>query len=217
MLTVTISRQFGSGGWTLGERLCQKFGYRLVNESAIDEMARREKVSPNWLSAIEKEAGSSFLSMISNMVSSGIFYRTPCAPGEDMERRKYVDFLTRVMTPLANQGGFVIVGRGAQFILKGHPKVIHVMLVGDFQKRVRFVADRFGFPLAEAEEIVREKERQRAALATNIFETNIEDTSLYHIVLNTSLLPFEWAVETVSTLLTLRTEQERGVSTAAPT
>jgi cytidylate kinase len=49
MAVVTISRQFGAGGRTLAERLCERFGFHLVDEYAIDEMARKAKMSGDWL------------------------------------------------------------------------------------------------------------------------------------------------------------------------
>ena len=52
----------------------------------------------------------------------------------------------------------------------------------------------------EAEKIIKEKEGQREAVASKIFGSSIDDPKLYHIVLNTSLIPFDWAVETAGDL-----------------
>jgi len=72
MAAITISRQFGAGGRTLGERLCHRFGFHLVDEFVIDELARKAKVKGDWLTAMEKEASSTLLSLLSNIVSSGL-------------------------------------------------------------------------------------------------------------------------------------------------
>ena len=211
MAVVTISRQFGAGGWTLGERLSKKFGFHLVDKAVIDEIARREKMTPGWLDAIEKEASSKILDVLSKFVSSGIFYKAPGGQeGQEFQRKKYVDFLDRVMKPMAEKGGYVIVGRGAQFVLRRHPNVIHVMLVGEFEKRVDFLIDHYKLSRSDAENMVREREKQRAALATNVFDSDIDDPSLYDIVLNTCKISFDWAVEAVSSLLELQIRQEEG-------
>jgi hypothetical protein len=73
MALVTISRRFGAGGHTLGEKLCERFGFHLVDELAIDKLALEHKLSPNWLSTIEKEASSTLLSILSSIVSRGPF------------------------------------------------------------------------------------------------------------------------------------------------
>jgi len=200
MAVVTISRQFGAGGRSLGEKLCERFGFHLVDEHVIDELARKAKVKGDWLTAMEKEASSTILGLISEIYSRGIFYKGPAAPGEGFERKKYITFLTRIMTSMVDEGGYVLLGRGAQLVLKDHPKVFHVLLVADYEDRVKFMVERYSLPRPEAEKIIKEKERQRAAVAANIFGANIDDPGLYHIVLNTSRLPFDWAVDEVTGL-----------------
>jgi cytidylate kinase len=200
MAVITISRQFGAGGRTLGEKLCERFGFHLVDEHVIEELASKAKVKGDWLTAIEKEASSTILGFISEILSSGILYKGPAAPGEGFERKRYVAFLDKIMTSMANEGGYVLLGRGAQLVLKDHPKVFHVLLVADYEDRVKFMVERYSLPGPEAEKIIKEKERQRAAVAANIFGANIDDPGLYHIVLNTSRLPFDWAVDEVTGL-----------------
>jgi cytidylate kinase len=201
MAVITISRQFGSGGWSLAKRLCERFGFELITEEVIDSLARKEKVSPDWLRAVEKEACSKLLSAISSVAATGLFYRSPAAEGQGDERKRYIDFLTRVMGAMADRGGYVLVGRGAQFILRGHPKAVHVMLAGEYEDRVQFLIKTYRISRSEAEDSIKEKERQRASVASRIFETEVNDPKLYHVTLNTSLVPFEWAVETVADLV----------------
>lgn len=195
MNTVTISRHFGAGGHTLGERLCERFGFQLVDEPVINELAHKAKVSPGWLSAMEKEASSTLLSMLSSFVSGGLFYKRAGSPPEMGERQKYIDFLTQTFTTMANKGGYVIVGRGAQFILKGHPKAVHVLLVADYERRIEFLVGHHNISRSEAVSMIRARERQRAAVASRLFKSNLDDLGLYHMVLNTSLMPYEWAIE----------------------
>ncbi|MCU0596579.1 MAG: cytidylate kinase-like family protein [Desulfobacterota bacterium] len=196
MAAITISRQFGAGGRSLGERLCERFGFHLVDEFAIDEIARKAKVSGDWLTAMEKEASSTLLGLLSGIVSHGLLYRNPAAPDKEFERKKYIDFLRRLMVRMANEGGYVLLGRGAQFVLHKHPKAFHILLVAEHEDRVNFMVKRYALSEDEAEKIIKEKEGQRAAVATNIFGAEIDDPKLYHLVLNMSLMPFDWAVET---------------------
>jgi cytidylate kinase len=161
----------------------------------IDELARKAKVKGDWLTAMEKEASSTLLRLISSIVSSGLIYRTPTAPGEDFERKKYKDFLRRVMTTMANEGGYVLLGRGAQIVLQDHPKVLRILLVAEYEDRVKFMVQRYHLSGEEAKKIIKEKETQRAAVATNIFGTDIDDPKLYHLALNMSRMPFDWAVD----------------------
>jgi len=121
--------------------------------------------------------------------------KTPAAPGEEFERQKYKDFLRRIMSAMANEGGYVLLGRGAQFVLRKHPKVFRILLVAEYEDRVKFMVQRYHLSVDEANKIIKEKETQRTAVATKIFGADIDDPKLYHIVLNTSLIPFDWAVD----------------------
>ena len=202
MAVVTISRHFGAGGHTLGQMLCERFDFRLADASVVDRLARNAKLSPDWLNAMEKEASSPLLSMISTLVSGGIFFKHPGSPAEKDDRQKYIAFLTQIFTAMANEGGYVIVGRGAQFVLKGHPKAIHVLLVADYESRVSFLMGQHKISRSDAEKTIRAREKERTALASRLFEENIDDASLYQIVLNTGTMPYDWVVDTVSELVT---------------
>jgi cytidylate kinase len=208
MAVVTISRHFGAGGHTLGQMLCERFDFRLADASVVDRLARNAKLSPDWLNAMEKEASSPLLSMISTLVSRGIFYKHPGSPAEKDDRQKYVAFLARIFSAMANEGGYVIVGRGAQFVLKGHPKAIHVLLVADYESRVSFLTGHHKISRSEAERMIRAREKERTALASRLFDADMDDASLYHVVLNTGTMPYDWVVDTVSELVKRFMERE---------
>jgi cytidylate kinase len=109
---------------------------------------------------------------------------------------------------MAKEGGYVIVGRGAQFILKGHPNVLHVLLVADNRSRIEFLVGHHEISRSEAVKQIRTKQRERAAVASRLFKSCIDDLSLYHTVLNTGLMPYEWAVETVCQVVNRFIERE---------
>lgn len=209
MAVLTITRQFGAGAALLGEKICEKIGFHMVDENIINEVARKEKISTNWLDAIEKESASNALYLLSSIVSKGFFYRTPGIPADESERKRYLDILNRIMKEMADKGGFVIIGRGAQFILKDHPKAIHVLLVNEYEKRIRMVSENLKVSRAEAVALIRDKEKQRAHLATNIFKKDIDDPIHYHMVLNAGKIPLEWAVDMLSSMIENQVRQEK--------
>ena len=69
MAVITISRQIGAGGWTLGKRLSKRLGYRYVNEGMIIEVARKVGVSSGDVRAFEKEGATKLMRLIDRMVS----------------------------------------------------------------------------------------------------------------------------------------------------
>jgi cytidylate kinase len=134
------------------------------------------------------------------MFSHGSRYLTPASPGEGFERKKYIAFLNRIMTTMAWEGGYVLLGRGSQLVLKDHPKAFHILLVAEYEHRLRFMMEHYQLDEPQARKLIKEKERQRASVGTNIFETDINDPKLYHLILNTSRIPMDWAVDSVGDL-----------------
>jgi cytidylate kinase len=212
MICVTISRHFGAGGHSLAEKLCERFGFHLVDDSVVEKLAIKHKLSPNWLNTVEKEASSTLLSILSSTVSRGLFYRTPGSMPERDERKKYISFLADIFKAMATGGGYVIVGRGAQFILKGHPRTIHVLLVAEYESRVDFLVTHHQLSRSEAASMIRDREKKRTTMASCLFNADIDDPSLYHIVLNTSLIPYECVLEAVSGLVNRFIERQSSPS-----
>ena len=58
MSVITIARQFGAGGKTLGELVAKRLGYMLVDEEIVEMVAQEANVSTDWVDSIAREAGS---------------------------------------------------------------------------------------------------------------------------------------------------------------
>ena len=69
MAVITISRQFGAGGKTLGKRVAEKLGYPMIDNEIINKVAEMAKVSDDWVHSIEQEAGGKMMNFISKLVN----------------------------------------------------------------------------------------------------------------------------------------------------
>ncbi len=58
MSVITIARQFGAGGKTLGSEVAQKLGYTLIDEQIVEMVALEADVSPEWVDSIAQQAGT---------------------------------------------------------------------------------------------------------------------------------------------------------------
>jgi cytidylate kinase len=85
--------------------------------------------------------------------------------------------------------------------LKGAPNVVSVLLVGERKDRIQFMIDHYKMDYAKAERMVARHEKRRARFMTNFGHLNPDDPSLYHMVLNTSLLSLEIARDQICDLL----------------
>ena len=139
MGVITISRQFGAGGLTLGKMISQKTGYTLFDKEILEMIAQKANVSMDWVKSMEKEAGGKFQKILSGLVSKSLVERILSDDHGYIDEEIYVKLLYRIMTKIADDGNAVIVGRGSQYLLKSRADVISILLVADKDDRVAFI------------------------------------------------------------------------------
>ena len=109
----------------------------------------------------------------------------------------YLELTRAVILEYAQQGDAVIVGRGAQMILRRRPGVLHVQVVGKFEDRVHNIVEREGVKWREAAHRLRQADEERAGYLRRFYGVDWLDPGLYDVVLNTDQIPDETAVEMI--------------------
>ena len=201
MPVLTVSRQFGAGGRTLGKLVAEKMGIALVDENIVQMIAERAKVSQNWVRSIEKEAGGSLLKFISYLVPKRYVAQILDDTRGYMDEEVYVNTLYEVIHELAKEGDCVIVGRGGQYILRDNPNAAHVLLVSDMEHRINFMMEHYRLREDQAKTVVRVREKRRVNLYRKFGKEDYNDPHLYDMVLDMSKLPMDRAVDLVCGLL----------------
>jgi cytidylate kinase len=98
---------------------------------------------------------------------------------------------------LARLGNVILIGRGAGVITRRLANVFHVRLVGSLQKRVAYLQEVRRLTPKEALETVQREDLGRQRYLKKYFHQDIEDPLLYHLVINTDLVPYEQAAELI--------------------
>lgn len=201
MAVLSISRQFGAGGKTLGEKVAQNLGYQFVDESLMQKVAEEANVSLRWVEGVEREAGGYLMRFLSTVVPSSFIDRHLGDSGQDFDEKRYVTFLGKVVEDLAEENNVVFLGRGSQFILADHPDTVRVMLVAERHDRIKFMQEHYSLNREKAESVVNREARKRERFLRNFHQGDPNDPSLYHLVLNTSLLNLEAVEEQICELV----------------
>jgi len=201
MAVLTISRQFGAGGITLGKMIADKLGYTFADTEIIQEIAKEANVSPQWVESFEKEAGSKLSRVISSMVSQKWIDRVLKDERGYLDEQIYLDYLVLIIAKMADENDVVIIGRGSQYILNDHPDAFHILLVDEFENRVKFLVDRYQFSQKKATHIVTNEDKRRLNLYRKIGKKDYDNPGLYHLVLNMNRLDLPMAERLVCQLL----------------
>lgn len=201
MAVITISRQFGAGGRTLGQMIAKEFDYQFLDDVIISEISKKAKVSVDSVKAMERTAGGKLSKLFSGLISRDYIKRIIGDDKGYIDEKIYLDVLEEVMKSLANQDNVVLMGRGGQYILKDFPNAYHLLLIADFEKRIDFILKHYNMTKSSAEQAVMMGEKRRNDLYFKIGKEDYNQADIYHMVLNMSKLSLEKALKMVCTLM----------------
>jgi len=201
MAVITISRQFGAGGITLGKMVAEKFGYTFADTNIIKMVAEMANVSTHFVETVEKEAGGKFSKFISKTVSKPLVGRILKDEHGYIDEEIYLDYLVLIIAQMADDGDVVILGRGSQYILNDHPDAYHILLIDTFENRVKFMQDNYDLSHNRAVHVVKNEDKRRLNLYKKLGKSDYDNPDLYHLVLNRGRVSLDKASELICNLL----------------
>ena len=204
MAVITISRQYGAGGTTLGKMIADELGYTFAASDIIQRIAKEANVSEHWVESFEKEAGSRVSRLINHMVSKSLVDRVLKDERGYLDEQIYLDYLVLIIAQMADEGDVVILGRGSQYILHDHPEAFHILLIDDLENRIKFMMEHYDLSRKRAERVVSSEDKRRVNLYRRLGKSNYDDPSLYHIVLNMGRMSLDDAKKVVCDLVSGR-------------
>ena len=211
MPVITIGRQFGAGGRTVGEMLARELHSDLLESRIIDEVAHRLQLPKEEVEAEDEQPGS-LLSRL--LVALGTASSEPLIPPEAtawsppntdpaFDTRKAVLQITQhVIQEAARAGNVVIVGRGGAYILSDFPGALHVFLRTDTATRVKTVMDRFKLVSEEeARKRLKQTDENWTAYINQVYGHDRNLAGHYDMVLDTGRLGYEKTVKVIRAAL----------------
>ncbi|HEY2067840.1 MAG TPA: cytidylate kinase-like family protein [Gemmatimonadaceae bacterium] len=201
MPIVTVSRQYGSGGSDVAERVARALGWTLYDNAVVEEVASRLRMTPAEVSAREERVPSLVERMASAM-ALGVPEVMPVVgdiaaqPSEE----RMVMMTRRVIEDAARAGPVVLVGRGAQCMLAARADALHVYCYAPFEELVRRAVEELGVPFAEARRHVAETNAQRDQYVRAYFKREWRDLANYDLCVNTASLGLDGSAELVTRL-----------------
>jgi cytidylate kinase len=201
MAVITISRQYGAGGKTLGKMIADKLGYEFADSDIIAKVAEMANVSTHWVETVENEAGGKLSRFITRMVSKPLVDRILKDERGYIDEEIYLDYLVLIIAQIADEGDAVILGRGSQYILNDHPDAFHILMIDEFENRVGFMKAHYALSDNRATRVVKGEDKRRKALYQKLGKSDYDDPFLYHLVLNMSRVSLEQAKDMVCNLV----------------
>jgi cytidylate kinase len=193
-ITVSIGRQFGSGGRILGGALAKRLGMRFYDSEIITEAARQSGFDERLLSEKdEKPVRSTFFSNIEHVLS-----------GNDsvVSDGNIFKIQSQAIRKVAAESNCVIMGRCSDYILRDYPYCMSIFFWSPLEDRIKRVCERAGISDREmARQMIEKADAARAKYYNYFTGKTWGDAKSYNFCIDVSLLGLERTADFVCKLL----------------
>lgn len=189
---ITISRQFGSGGHSIGEMVAKRLSYSFYDKDLIEKVAKESGFSEKYI----EEQGE--YSPSENRFSYAFV-------GRDINGMSPNDYLwmmqRKVIRELAEQEPCVIVGRCADYILRDRDDILNVFIHADMEKRAKRIVELYGKTDKTPEKRLREKDKKRKINYKYYTEQDWGMAVNYHLTLDSGEFGIEKCADIIVKLV----------------
>lgn len=201
---ITISRELGSGGRTVGRKLAEKLGVRYSDKELIQALMRKfnltasgiEKLKgekKNWLAdVIQLVAPVPKVGMLIDVDSRYVQEYRPDLTPDDIFKAE-----SQILREIDEHGPCVIAGRSGFFVLEERPDKIDVFITASHEHRVARVMRKQEVSREEAERIIKKVDKARDNYVKRYTGRSRYDVRNYDLVINMDGLSEDDAVDVI--------------------
>ena len=182
---VTLSRETGAGGVTLGTKLARYLEshdgdresvWGVFDRNLVDKVLEDHSLPGKLGAYMPEDAGNEFEAYVGEFL------------GLHPSLNTLVEKTNETIRKLGKAGNAILVGRGANFVTASLKNAFHVRLTCRLDKRIQRVQDFYELNYDDAVEHVHRKDKERTHYVHKHFDRDITDPLSYHLVVNTGLL-----------------------------
>lgn len=188
---ITISREFGSGGRTIGKMAADQLQIPCYDQELIEQISKESGFVQEYVA--EKAEDSPHTGWFANAFSDRGFY--------GLSNQDYLwGIQRRIILELAQKGPCVIVGRCADYILKDQVDCLKVFIHADMAKRAERIVRLYGETQVPTEKRLKDKDKRRSSYYHIYTDMEWGKVQNYHITLDSGLLGIETCAEIIAGL-----------------
>ena len=208
--TVTIEREYGSGGGEIAQLVSNHLGWKLWDQLLTEEIARLAECPNSVVQPREERTDPLYYRLFKSFLRGSYEGSLNAYKLKLVDSESILKITERVVLHAAKKGNSVIVGRGSQQFLRNRPDTLRVFLYAPREEKLRRLISR-GKSRKDAEKLVDTVDRERTDFLKKYFRVEWPDRAVYHTMINTAI--GEQAV--LETILDLAKTLEAGAT--APT
>ncbi|HEV3085596.1 MAG TPA: cytidylate kinase-like family protein [Candidatus Elarobacter sp.] len=195
-MIVSIARELGAGGRTVGEAIAAALGAPLLDERVfIDELSQRSGLTPDFVEQHIERAPNAAERLISDLAAASAMLPIPITYPQPAEL--IVETVREIVLEHAAKGDVVVIGHGGVSLLGWRPAgipVLAILLRAGRAWRIDQLARRYGIERDEARARIERTDEARVRFQKHYFDSDLYDSRQYDVVLNTESLGLDLAI-----------------------
>jgi cytidylate kinase len=188
---ITVSRQFGSGGYDVAKQVAEELGLDLFDREIIQKVAESAQMRAALMESLDERAISSLEDMLSAALES-----------QHLWSYEYLQHLVKVIGAIGKHGNAVIVGRGANFMLP-QDTIVRIRIVAPLEMRTKNVIKELDMAYDDAKQLIVKKDSEKKAFIKKHFNADIDDLQNYDLIINRRTISADAAVKAIKAILPL--------------
>ena len=202
---ITINRELGSGGRTVGRLLATRLQVKYYDKALIEQLTKKFNLSAEEIERIKgqkktwwnefnnyyKVLNSTVMPMeAETVITTNILYNTE----------------KEILTTLAKEESCVVAGRSGFLVFRDHPNHLNVFIEASMEHRIERLMRKKNIMRQEAIDIINKVDKEREIFIQKYEDTSRYDTRNYHLIINMDELSEEGAVDVIMSYINAQTE-----------
>ena len=192
---ITIGRQYGSGGREVGETLARELGIHFYDKNILRMNSDESGIKESYFYLADEKAGNKLLYRSINSLKPEL--REPSFGSDVVSADNLFRFQSEVIRKLAAEESCVIIGRCAEYLMKGTEGLLRVYVYADMDYRIRRITRLGYYEPDEVAKNIRRMDKERREYHRYYTGLDWEDLNNYDLLVNTGTLGIDGAVRVI--------------------
>ena len=194
---ITINREVGSGGRTVGRKLAEKLGVKYCDKAIVEGLTKKFGLSIERIEEIKAQK-KSWWNDINNYYNTLVNSTSlPMEAEVKLDNATMFETEKRILEELASQTACVIAGRTGFMVFRNHPNHLNIFIQASMEHRIRRIMQRQGVTEEQARDIIAKLDAGRETYVKKYEDTSRYDTRNYQLVLSMDDLSEDDAVAVI--------------------
>ncbi len=180
MAIISIARELGANGNEIGQLLAERLPSTLLDKELLEKRFQEFGADPKTLQRYDEKRPGFWASF-------------------SAEQDVYLHVLKTILYQEMCKGPCVVLGRGANVLLKDIANCLRIRLISPFEVRVQRISQEFSCTIKKAEKMLEASDKDRTGFFKFHFNSEWSSPSEYHLVLNTATISIEQSAELILT------------------